>query len=140
MADCQSAVFVYGANLAGIHGKGAALTAKNKYGAQTGKIFLQNRSYGIPTKNEKIQTLPLSEIDKYVEVFFVHARHNPDKIFLVTPVGCGLAGYKPDQIAVMFEKRYTFECSNIILPQEFIEMLQENVKDIAEKHSNNFYK
>lgn len=118
-------IFVYGANLAGIHGKGAALTAKTQYGAVQGKYGLAGNSYGIPTKNRQLKTLPLDLISIHVADFFYVANQSiyNKNYFLVTPIGCGLAGYRPEGIAPIFfdlAVRYKFP-RNIILPKVFID-------------------
>ncbi|HTU17552.1 MAG TPA: hypothetical protein VMG10_05765 [Gemmataceae bacterium] len=96
-------IFVFGSNLAGRHGKGAALYARQHHGAIYGQgVGLQGSSYAIPTKDEHIRTLPLERIAEYVEEFKALARAYPDLTFQVTAIGCGLAGYKPHQIAPMF--------------------------------------
>ena len=106
-------IFVFGSNLAGRHGKGAALTAYRNYGAIYGQgIGIQGNSYAIPTKDEQIQTLPLHKIKKYVEQFIKFAKLNPDMIFKVTAIGTGLAGYDEVDIAPMFNNAP----DNCILP------------------------
>ena len=96
-------VFVFGSNLAGIHGAGAALYARKHHGAILGKgIGLQGSSYAIPTKDEHIKTLPLSTIKKHVKDFIQFANEHPEMTFKVTRIGCGLAGYKDEDIAPMF--------------------------------------
>ena len=99
----RSTVFVFGSNLAGRHGKGAALEAARwwgaKYGVGEGR---QGSSYAIPTKDGDLRTLPLSEIRAYVSNFLEHARCRPADSFLVTAIGCGLAGYNPSDIRPMF--------------------------------------
>ena len=96
-------IFVFGSNLAGIHGAGAALYARKHHGAILGKgIGLQGSSYGIPTKDEHIKTLPLSTIENHVKDFLRFADEHPEMIFNVTRIGCGLAGYKDHDIAPMF--------------------------------------
>src|SRR5690606_28938774 len=85
------------------HGAGAALFAKENHGAIYGQgIGLQGRSYGIPTKDQYIQTLPLERIEEYVKDFLTFATQHPDLSFYVTRIGCGLAGYVDRQIAPMF--------------------------------------
>lgn len=97
-------VFVFGSNLAGRHGAGAARFAKLQHGAIYGQgEGLQGRSYAIPTKDERIETLALSRIQIYVDHFLRFARGSPHLQFKVTPIGCGLAGYTPAQITPMFE-------------------------------------
>lgn len=96
-------IFVFGSNLAGIHGAGAARFAVLYHGAIYGQgIGLQGNSYGIPTKNERIETLPLSEVRRHVAEFIEFARAHSEMTFYVTPIGCGLAGYKRPQIRPMF--------------------------------------
>ena len=97
-------VFVFGSNLAGRHGKGAALVAVKQYSAKYGVgICIQGMSYAIPTKDIRINTLPLSDIKPYVDSFIEFTKENPNLTFFVTSVGCGLAGYTPKQIAPMFK-------------------------------------
>ena len=99
----EDEVFVFGSNLAGIHGAGAAKQAI-KYGAKYGQgIGLSGRTYAIPTKDDNIQTLPLSEIEVHVENFVKFSTDNPETTFFLTRIGCGLAGYKDSDIAPMFE-------------------------------------
>lgn len=109
-------IFVFGSNLAGRHGKGAALYARQKHGAIYGQgIGLQGEAYGIPTKDEKIKTLPLYRIKEYVDQFIQFAKDHPELMFYVSPVGCGLAGYIPYQIAPLFKD----VTPNVILNDEF---------------------
>lgn len=97
-------IFVFGSNLAGRHGKGAALTARLQHGAIYGKgTGPQDNAYAIPTKDERLQTLALDRIKPYVEEFLNYARKHPELTFQVTRVGCGLAGYKDKDIAPMFK-------------------------------------
>lgn len=113
-------IFVFGSNLAGRHGKGAALYAKKHHGALQGQgEGLQGRSYGIPTKDEKVKTLPLERIGGFVSTFIVFAKDHPELTFRLTPIGCGLAGYSPVQIAPMFDGA----TNNIVMPTEFSALL-----------------
>ncbi len=101
LADNQ--VFVFGSNFRGAHGKGAALTAVRKFGAKYGQgTGLMGQSYGIATKDRNIQTLSLREIGIQVDKFVRFAEAHPELEFLVTQVGCGLAGYQPKEIASLF--------------------------------------
>jgi hypothetical protein len=96
-------IFVFGSNEAGRHGKGAALEARRNHGAIYGQgEGLQGRSYAIPTKDARLRTLPLDGISVYVARFKAFAASRPDLHFKVTPVGCGLAGYGPADIAPLF--------------------------------------
>ena len=96
-------IFVFGSNLRGVHGAGAALYAMRNHGAVYGVgIGIQGQSYGIPTKDFRIKTLPLDEIKTYVGQFLEYAHAHPELEFDVTPIGCGLAGYRRSQIEPMF--------------------------------------
>lgn len=96
-------IFVFGSNLAGRHGKGAALYARKICGAQPGiGEGRTGNTYAIPTKTANLQARSIREIRDSVETFKAYARDNPDLAFQVTRVGCGLAGYRDDQIAPMF--------------------------------------
>jgi len=96
-------IFVFGSNLAGRHGKGAALFARENHGAIYGQgVGLQGDSYAIPTKSHSLQTLPLHIIEMHTRDFLDYAASHPELNFNVTRVGCGLAGYTDSQIAPMF--------------------------------------
>lgn len=113
-------IFVFGSNLAGRHGAGAALFAVKNCGAVYGKGFGHHgNSFAIPTKDAYINTLPLTTINEYVIKFLQYATDNPSLIFKLTPIGCGLAGYEPKDIAPMFIKAP----SNVLLPLEFQQVI-----------------
>lgn len=96
-------IFVFGSNLAGRHGKGAALYALRNHGATLWQgEGIQGNSYAIPTKDRKLAPLPLPEIATHVQRFLDFAAEHPELQFHVTRVGCGLAGYTDEQIAPMF--------------------------------------
>ena len=96
-------IFVFGSNLAGRHGKGAALYARQKCGAVYGQgIGFQGSSYAIPTKDERLNILPLDRIAGFVTEFINFANRHPNLTFQVTRIGCGLAGFKVNQIAPLF--------------------------------------
>jgi hypothetical protein len=96
-------VFVFGSNLTGRHGKGAALHARQHHGAVYGVgVGRTGNAYAIPTKDERLRTLPLSAIAAHVSHFIEYATLNPGLQFQVTRIGCGLAGYTDEQIAPMF--------------------------------------
>lgn len=117
-------VFVFGSNLAGRHGKGAALEARRKHGAIYGRgDGLQGRSYAIPTKDANLRTLPLDDIAASVAIFLEFALSHPEMTFNVTAIGCGLAGYKPKQIAPFFDLPPP---RNVILPPEFAEAIADD--------------
>lgn len=98
----QGEIFVFGSNLAGVHGAGAAKQAV-KYGAMVGQgVGLQGLTYAIPTKDYDIKTLPIGKIIPYIERFKKFTLDYPQVKFFVTRVGCGLAGYKDNQIAPLF--------------------------------------
>jgi hypothetical protein len=117
-------IFVFGSNESGRHGAGAALHAKEYFGAIAGQgAGLQGKSYGIPTRNMYIETLPLDKIEIYVNDFTVFAQTHPEINFLVTEIGCGRANYKPDNIANMF--RAASKLGNVYLPQSFWDVLNK---------------
>lgn len=113
-------VFVFGSNLAGRHGAGAAKFARTNHGAVYGKgIGHHGNSYAIPTKDEYIKTLPLDKIKPYVDQFIEYAKNNPSLTFKLTPIGCGLAGYEPTDIAPMFVSAPY----NVLIPFEFQQVI-----------------
>ncbi len=99
----QGEVLVFGSNLAGRHGAGAAQLARERFGAQRGiGIGPAGLSYAIPTKDSNLNVLPLTEIRRYVADFLVFARLSPKTRYFITRVGCGLAGYQDYEIAPLF--------------------------------------
>lgn len=112
----QNEIFVFGSNLAGRHGAGAALMAKKRFGAANGiGEGMQGQCYAIPTKDQRLQVLPLDQIRKHVMKFLDYADDQFEFDYLVTEIGCGLAGYKPHQIAPFFASANP----NVILPESF---------------------
>lgn len=98
-------IFVFGSNLSGHHGGGAALLAMNKWGAIWGQgVGLQGQTYGIPTMQGGVET-----IRPYVDEFIQFANKHPEMTFLVTEIGCGIAGFPPQEIAPLFAKATTTE-------------------------------
>ena len=127
-------IFVFGSNLAGIHGLGSAREAVLHHGAEyiknvtarfgvVGKngVGLQANSYAIPTKDEFIRTMPLSRINPYVRQFIMFAEVHPEMQFNVVNIGCRNAGYTPKQIAPMFSN--AMQLSNVKLSDDFISVL-----------------
>jgi hypothetical protein len=112
-----SAVFVFGSNLAGRHGKGAALAARTQHGARYGVgEGRTGNAYAIPTKTGDLRSRGLDQIRASVETFKTYARANPDLAFQITRIGCGLAGYRDDQIGPMFSDAP----DNCSLPEEWL--------------------
>lgn len=110
-------VFVFGSNLAGSHGGGAACLAYNRFGAVWGQgVGLQGQSYAIPTMQGGVET-----IKPYVDEFISFAKQHPEQKFLVTKIGCGIAAFTPDEIAPLFKD--AIEVENVILPEDFVEVL-----------------
>lgn len=98
-------IFVFGSNLAGIHGAGAAKFALNERGAIWGRGYgFQGTSFAIPTKDGRIQTLPPHRVVHYVRAFITEAERCNEEVFQVTRIGCGLAGYTDAMIAPLFAK------------------------------------
>lgn len=117
-------IFVFGSNLAGRHGKGAALYAKKYKGAKYGQgEGLQGYSYALPTKDGKLDVLSLDVISRHIGTFFEVARCNPQFLFHLTPVGCGLAGYKKHQI---LEVITSFDIpENVVFTREWFQNYKE---------------
>lgn len=114
-------VFVFGSNLAGIHGAGAAKQAL-QWGAVHGEgVGMRGHTYAIPTKDKRIRTLKPHQIAPYIYDFLRVAGHLPDMTFLVTEIGCGLAGHVPEVIAPYF--RGAVELENVWLPKRFWKVL-----------------
>ena len=96
-------IWVFGSNLAGRHGAGAAKVAKVRFDAQYGcGRGPTGRAYAIPTKDEALSVIALPQIEQSIADFILYARLHPEKHFFVTRVGCGLAGYKDEQIGPLF--------------------------------------
>lgn len=114
----ENEIFVFGSNLAGMHGGGAARIARLHFGAVMRQgVGLQGQSYAIPTMQGGVET-----IRPYVEEFLDFANRHPELHFLVTPIGCGIAGFEAEDIAPLFEKAK--EMKNISLPESFWEVIE----------------
>lgn len=110
-------IFVFGSNLAGMHGGGAARVARLRFGAVLGNgVGIQGQSYAIPTMQGGVET-----IRPYVNDFVAYAQQHPDQQFLVTPIGCGIAGFEPEDIAPLFQGAKVVK--NISLPESFWEVI-----------------
>ena len=103
-------IFVFGSNLLGMHAGGAACAAYHKFGAVMGQgVGLQGQSYAIPTMQGGVET-----IKPYVDEFIDFARQHPELTFLVTRIGCGIAGFRDEEIAPLFTEAH--QLSNVVLP------------------------
>ena len=110
-------IFVFGSNLEGLHGGGAAFAAWQHFGAIWGQgVGLQGQSYGIPTMHGGVDV-----IKPYVEQFIDFAKEHPELTFLVTKIGCGIAGFSCDEIGPLFAE--AVDMPNVILPKEFVDSL-----------------
>lgn len=112
-------VFVFGSNTEGRHGAGAAYHAYTKYGAIYGKASgRQGNAYAIITKDLRLgrRSIPLPHIEAQVRAFLAYASSEPSITFLVSPIGCGLAGYTPSEIGPMFKNAP----KNVQLPDSFV--------------------
>lgn len=120
----ENEIFVFGSNLAGMHGGGAAWVANMKFGAEWGVgVGLTGRSYAIPTMHGGVET-----IKPYVDEFIKFAQANPELKFLVTRIGCGIAGFRDEEIAPLFDE--ATHVSNIYLPETFYNILQSHCRKI----------
>ena len=110
-------IFVFGSNLAGRHLGGAAKAAHNRFGAQWGVgIGLTGQTYAIPTMQGGVET-----IKPYVDQFIEYAKEHQERKFLVTRIGCGIAGFKDEEIAPLFKRAAAV--SNIYLPKQFYDII-----------------
>ena len=111
----ENEIFVFGSNLQGMHGGGAARLAYEKFGAIWGQgVGLQGQSYGIPTMHGGVDA-----IKPYVDEFIEFAKSHPELTFLVTRIGCGIAGFRDEEIAPLFKE--CIEIENVILPRSFVQ-------------------
>lgn len=112
-------IFVFGSNLAGVHGGGAARIALEKFGAVPGQgVGLQGRSYAIPTMQGGVET-----VRPYVEEFVGFARRHQELTFLVTRIGCGIAGFRDEEIAPLFAD--ALKMPNVVLPETFVKVIRK---------------
>lgn len=111
-------IFVFGSNLAGKHGGGAAWYAYQKFGAVWGEgVGLHGQTYAIPTMQGGVET-----IKPYVDQFIAFAMQHPELTFLVTRIGCGIAGFTDEEIAPLFKAAMLVD--NILLPGSFCKYLE----------------
>ena len=111
----ENEIFVFGSNLAGAHGGGAAWLAYRRFGAVWGEgVGLHGRTYAIPTMQGGVDT-----VKPYVDDFSLFSKEHKELTFLVTRIGCGIAGFRNEEIAPLFKDAICVE--NIILPKEFVE-------------------
>ena len=110
-------IFVFGSNLAGMHGGGAAYVAMEYFGAIWGQgVGLQGQCYAIPTMQGGVET-----IKPYVDEFISFAKAHQEYTFYVTRIGCGIAGFSDEQIAPLFHD--ALDITNILLPEEFVNVI-----------------
>ena len=110
-------VFVFGSNLDGMHGGGAAFVAWKKFGAVMGcGVGFRGQSYAIPTMQGGVET-----IKPYVDGFIAFAKEHPELFFYVTRIGCGIAGFRDKEIAPLFREALGLE--NVCLPESFVKAL-----------------
>lgn len=112
-------IFVFGSNLQGMHGGGAVRVAVSKFGAIMGQgVGIQGQSYAIPTMQGGVET-----IQPYVDEFIEFAKAHSEYKFLVTRIGCGIAGFTDSEVAPLFKEALTVE--NIYLPESFLNELNK---------------
>lgn len=128
-------IFVFGSNLRGTHGRGAAKFAVRYKNARPGQgTGIQGEAYAIPTKDRNLRPLPLDAIRNYVQEFLVFAAESPAAIFQVTRIGCGYAGYTDEQIAPMFERAP----ANCLLPGRWMQLRNPNLSRVVVAGSRTF--
>lgn len=115
-------IFVFGSNLQGMHGGGAARMAYEHFGAVWGEgVGLFGQSYAIPTMQGGVAT-----IKPYVDDFLQFAKRHSDLDFLVTEIGCGIAGFTPRDISPLFFKAIEEDIRNVYLPESFYLVYEQN--------------
>ncbi|MBO7623752.1 MAG: hypothetical protein J6S82_00390 [Bacteroidales bacterium] len=115
----KNEIFVFGSNLAGMHGGGAARIACERFGAVWGQgVGLQGQCYAIPTMQGGVET-----IKPYVDEFIAFAAAHPELRFLVTRIGCGIAGFTAAEIAPLFAGAVGME--QVILPEDFVKVIEK---------------
>ena len=115
----KNEIFVFGSNLQGMHGGGAARVALEQFGAVWGEgTGLQGQSYAIPTMHGGVDV-----IAPYVNDFIAFAKEHPELKFLVTEIGCGIAGFSVSEMAPLFKE--ALDITNIYLPERFVEELEK---------------
>lgn len=114
----ENEIFVFGSNLAGMHGGGAARIAFDRFGAEWGVgVGLTGKCYAIPTMHGGVE-----KIAPYVDEFVDFARSHREMKFLVTRVGCGIAGFTDEQMAPLFKGAVDLE--NVLLPRSFVRVIE----------------
>ena len=114
----QNEVFVFGSNLQGSHGGGAAAAAVRYFGAVWGQgVGMQGQCYAIPTMHGGVDA-----IRPYVDEFIGYAKEHPEMTFLVTRIGCGIAGFRDEQMAPLFAD--AMELPNVVLPKSFVQVIK----------------
>ena len=125
----EDTVFVFGSNMAGTHQGGAAKIALQHFGATKGVgRGWAGQSYAIPTMNEHLQQMPLSQIEHYVDDFKIYTKHHPKIKYFLTSVGCGVAGYTVEEIAPMFKGI----SNNVIFPASFRPFVERTLPKLTQ--------
>ena len=125
----EDTVFVFGSNMAGDHASGAARTAQQFFGALKGVgRGWSGQSFAIPTMNEHLQQMPLSQIQHYIDDFKIYTKNHPKTKYFITSVGCGIAGYQTEEIAPMFKGI----SHNVILPQSFRPFVERTLPKLSQ--------
>lgn len=129
-------IFVFGSNLAGTHQGGAAKIALQHFGAVKGAgRGWAGQSYAIPTMNEHLQQMPLSQIEHYIDDFKIYTKNHPQNTYFITAVGCGVAGYKVEEIAPMFKGI----SKNVIFPASFRPFVEKTLPKLNQNFLKNIF-
>ena len=133
----EDTIFVFGSNMAGQHAGGAARTALEHFGAMNGiGRGWAGQSFAIPTMNEHLQQMPLSQIQHYVDDFKIYTKNHPKTKYFITSIGCGVAGYKVEEIAPMFKGI----SSNVIFPISFRPFVEKALPKLTSKLLHTIYR
>lgn len=133
----ENTIFVFGSNLAGQHTEGAAKTALEHFGAvhNVGRGWA-GQCFAIPTMNEHLQQMPLSQIQHYIDDFKTYTKNHPTKKYFITSIGCGTAGYKVEEIAPMFKG----VSHNVIFPISFRPFVEKPLPKLTKKFLHTIFR
>ena len=125
----EDTTFVFGSNMAGDHSAGASKTAFEHFGAVKGVgRGWAGKSFAIPTMNEHLQQMPLSQIQHYVDDFKIYTKNHPSHKYFITSIGCGVSGYKIEEIAPMFKGI----SHNVIFPASFRPFVEKSLPKLTQ--------
>ena len=132
----ENTIFVFGSNMTGDHNSGAAKTALEHFGAMKGSgRGWAGQSFAIPTLNEHLQQMPLSQIQHYIDDFKIYTKNHPQNQYFITSIGCGITGYQIEEIAPMFKGI----SNNVIFPASFRPFVERTLPKLNQNFLHSFF-